>query len=147
MPFVYSNYGFSMRAVDEGYYPVSGEIISDTLLSENEIILAFPEYLSQKILAERAALPDLTRRQAALGMMSANIISAPEALLMVQTAAPPAAVKATLDLLAEPDKTKAYIDFASDTYQRTNPLLVGVANAAEITPEALDALWAQWALL
>lgn len=80
----------------------------------------------------------ITRRQCARQLLAMQLITPAEALAMTQTGAAPAMVAASLDQLPEPDKTLALIDFAADTYLRSNPLLISLMTATGATSAEID---------
>ena len=57
---------------------------------------------------------------------------------MTQSGTPPAMVQAYLAQMPEPDRTFATIDFAADTYLRSNPLLGALMAANGMTDEQVD---------
>lgn len=48
MSFCYSNNGQSMRAVDLDYQPTVGEAVFDHYASDDELIVAFPVYATER---------------------------------------------------------------------------------------------------
>lgn len=80
----------------------------------------------------------LTRRQCAMMMFNMQMISGAEAIAMTQSGVPPAAVQSYLDALQEPDRTLATIDFAATSYYRSNPLLIALMNANNMTEQQVD---------
>jgi hypothetical protein len=45
---VYSNNGFSMRAVEDNYSPASGEVVFQAEATDEQLETAFPGYTAQK---------------------------------------------------------------------------------------------------
>jgi hypothetical protein len=83
----------------------------------------------------------ITRRQCAIELLNVGLITEAEALAMVTTATPPAFVATLIDNLPEADKMRARINFAADTYDRANPLIVELMAAAGKTPADADAFF------
>lgn len=81
----------------------------------------------------------ITRRQLLLALMSYNLITPSEALDAAQTGAAPAAIAAMFDVLSEPDRTAAYITWASmSVAERSNPLVAQLAAAQGMNEAAID---------
>lgn len=93
-----------------------------------------------------ASLPDvsdpvpasITRRQCAKRMLMMGLISGEEALAMTRHGEPPAMVAAMFQQLSPEDAVLAEIDFAADTYQRTNPLLINLMLATGAGEREID---------
>ena len=74
--FCYSNNGHSMRAVEDDYIPIAGEMVFQDYATEAQLIEAFPEYESklekQLIINQMSALEASVTprriREAALGI-------------------------------------------------------------------------------
>lgn len=86
----------------------------------------------------RTVPASITRRQCAKQLLVLGMISAQEAIDMTQSGKPPAMVQAYLDNMPEPDRTFATIDFAADTYLRSNPLLAALMAANGMTEQQVD---------
>lgn len=71
----------------------------------------------------------ITRRQCAKQMKAMGLIDGPEAVAMTTTGTPPSMVEAMILALPSDDQDDARIDFAADTYERENPLLVALMSA------------------
>lgn len=80
----------------------------------------------------------ITRRQCAKQLLALGMISSDEAIAMTRNGTPPAMVQAYLDNMQEPDRTSATIDFAADTYLRSNPLLLALMSANGMTEQQVD---------
>lgn len=83
----------------------------------------------------------ITRRQCALQLLAEGLITEAEAVAMAATATPPAYVNTLFDGLSSMDRTRALIDFAASTYDRGNPLIVGMMTATGKTPADADAFF------
>jgi hypothetical protein len=80
----------------------------------------------------------ITRRQCAVMMLSQNMITGQEAILMTQSGIPPANVQTYFDAMSEPQRTMAIIDFAAINYFRDNPLLAELMAANGMTEQQVD---------
>jgi hypothetical protein len=80
----------------------------------------------------------ITRRQCAVMMLSQNMITGQEAILMTQSGIPPANVQTYFDAMPEPQRTMAIIDFAAVNYYRNNPLLADLMAANGMTEQQVD---------
>lgn len=80
----------------------------------------------------------ITRRQCARELFAAGAVTGPEMVAMTATGTPPAMVEAVLAALPEAGQWIARADFAADTYERTNPLLVTVMTASGASAENID---------
>lgn len=80
----------------------------------------------------------ITRRQCARELYTLKMISGPEMVAMTATGAPPAIIEKVFSKMPEADQWLARADFAADTYERTNPLLVGIMTASGSTPADID---------
>lgn len=80
----------------------------------------------------------ITRRQCAMMMLSQNMITGQEAILMTQSGIPPANVQTYFDAMPEPQRTMAIIDFAATNYYRNNPLLSDLMLANGMTEQQVD---------
>lgn len=80
----------------------------------------------------------ITRRQCAVMMLSQNMITGQEAILMTQSGIPPANVQTYFDAMPEPQRTMAIIDFAATNYFRDNPLLADLMAANGMTEQQVD---------
>lgn len=83
-------------------------------------------------------IPKITRRQCARALFAMEMITSAEAIAMSAWAEPPAMIETVFAAMPEPTQTNARIDFAADTYERSNPLLVSVMAAAGSTPAEID---------
>lgn len=87
-------------------------------------------------------VPDtITRRQCALQLLTMQMISADEALVMTRDGTPPAAVQAAFDEMPEPNRTMAMIDFAAINYYRSNQLIPSLMQANGMTEADVDAFF------
>lgn len=82
----------------------------------------------------------ITRRQCARALFATQppMITSEEAIAMAAWAEPPAMIEAVFAAMPEPAQTNARIDFASELYERSNPLLNTVMTAAGSTPAEID---------
>ena len=80
----------------------------------------------------------ITRRQCAIRLRELGMITPLEARNMTKNGDVPAMVMAVFSQMTEEDMINAETDFAADSYLRTNPLLIGVMQAAGKTEEELD---------
>ena len=80
----------------------------------------------------------ITRRQCARELFERQMVSGPEMVAMTATGTPPAMVEAVFAALPESDQWVARADFAADTYERSNPLLVGVMTASGASVSDID---------
>lgn len=81
----------------------------------------------------------ITRRQCAKQMKVMGLITGAEAVAMTMTGTPPAMVAQMIQTLPADDRDDASIDFAADTYERGNPLLVALMTAVPgTTTEDID---------
>jgi hypothetical protein len=83
----------------------------------------------------------ITRRQCARAMLGRALISGPEALAMTKSGDPPAMVQTLIDSLPSEQQTVALIDFAADTYLRSNVLLVALMTATGANSADIDAFF------
>lgn len=83
-------------------------------------------------------IPKITRRQCARALFAMNMITSAEAIAMSAWAEPPTEIERVFAAMPEPAQTNARIDFASELYERSNPLLVSVMEAAGSTPAEID---------
>jgi hypothetical protein len=83
----------------------------------------------------------ITRRQCALQLLAEGLVTEAEAVAMAATATPPAYVNTLFAGLSSMDRTRALIDFAANTYDRGNPLIVGMMTATGKTPADADAFF------
>lgn len=71
-----------------------------------------------------APVPEvITRRQCALQLLSLGLINGPEAVEMVRNGTPPTYIADYFATLPEASRYLAEIDFAAQSYARSNPLL------------------------
>ena len=75
---------------------------------------------------------EITRRQCALQLLSMGLINGPDAVEMVRNGTPPQYVKDYFVTLPEADRYVVEIDFAAQTYLRSNPLLALIGGALQI---------------
>jgi hypothetical protein len=114
------------------------------------------EWTAEEIAARETRLASLrkppssiTRRQCALQLLAANMITAQEALDMTKTAAVPTAIAAVFDAQVTngawtpEQRILAEIDFAADNYYRSNSLL-GITG---LTDEEIDQFFIEAAKL
>jgi hypothetical protein len=80
----------------------------------------------------------ITRRQCARELYTLKMITGPEMVAMTATGTPPALIEKVFKALPETDQWIARADFAADTYERSNPLLVGIMKASGATEAAID---------
>lgn len=80
----------------------------------------------------------ITRRQCARRMLDMGMITGEEALAMTRNGTPPAMVAAAFDQFSPSDRIIAEIDFAADTYLRSNPLLVNLMLATGASADEID---------
>ena len=80
----------------------------------------------------------ITRRQCAKRMLMMGLITGEEALAMTRNGTPPAMVAASFSQLSPEDAVLAEIDFAADTYMRTNPLLINLMLATGAGEREID---------
>ena len=80
----------------------------------------------------------ISRRQCARELFNRQMITGPEMVAMTATGTPPAMIEAVFDAMPEADQWVARADFAADTYERGNPLLVGIMTASGATPSDID---------
>ena len=81
----------------------------------------------------------ITRRQCAAELFGRDMITSAEAVAMVATATPPAAIEAALTALAEPEQTMARIDFAATEGGLTVEAHVETTDRTGVEMEALHA--------
>lgn len=89
----------------------------------------------------------ITRRQCAKRMLAMGMITGEEALAMTRNGTPPAMVAASFAQLSPEDAVLAAIDFAADTYMRSNPLLQNLMLATGAGPAEIDDFFREAALL
>ena len=80
----------------------------------------------------------ITRRQCALQLNASGYISLSEAHAMARDAEPPTFISGIFAQLSPDDLLRAEIDFAANSYERSNPLLVGVMTATGATSAEID---------
>jgi len=80
----------------------------------------------------------ITRRQCARELYTLKMITGPEMVAMTAAGTPPALIERVFKALPEADQWIARADFAADTYERSNPLLVGIMKASGATEAAID---------
>lgn len=106
-----------------------------------------PEEVAALPIPEQPPVPKITRHQCTLALFSRQMITGEEAKAMAAWAEPPEMVERVLAAIPEPDQTTARINFAADTYERTNPLLNHVMTAAGSTSEQIDEFFREAAKL
>lgn len=74
----------------------------------------------------------ITRRQCALQLLEEGLINGPEAVEMVRNGIPPKLIADYFSTLPESSQYIAAIDFAADTYLRSNPLLEMLAASQSV---------------
>ena len=89
----------------------------------------------------------ITRRQCAKRLLAMGMISGEEALAMTRTGTPPAMIAASFAQLSPDDAVLAEIDFAADTYMRSNPLLINLMEATGASEREIDDFFREAALL
>jgi hypothetical protein len=80
----------------------------------------------------------ITRRQCAKQMLAMGLIKADEALAMTRNGTPPSMVAAMFAQMPADQAVMAEIDFAADTYVRSNPLLVSLMTATGASSADID---------
>lgn len=80
----------------------------------------------------------ITRRQCARQLFESQMITGPEMVAMTATGTPPAMIEQIFSQMPEEAQWIALADFAADTYERSNPLLVGIMTASGATPNDID---------
>lgn len=80
----------------------------------------------------------ITRRQCALQLLSMQMITSEEALLMTKDGTPPAVVATVFAQMPQDQALLAQIDFAAIGYYRNNPLINVMMESAGMTPEQID---------
>jgi hypothetical protein len=93
-------------------------------------------------IVDASAVPtSISRRQLILALWKLGFISAGEALAAANSSSIPAMIKTSFDALSEPDRTEAYITFASMSIcNRHDPIVTGIASANSISDGQMD----QW---
>lgn len=87
---------------------------------------------------EPLPIPKITRRQCSKQLFTMGMISSAEAIAMASWAEAPQMIESIFASMPEPDQTNARIDFASELYERQNPLLNSVMTAAGSTSTDID---------
>lgn len=96
----------------------------------------------------RPAVPaEISRRQCARAMYARGLISVAEAKAMTKSGDMPAMVAAMVAQMPAGQRDIAEIDFAADTYLRTNPLLIALMTATGASSADIDAFFVQAAAL
>jgi hypothetical protein len=80
----------------------------------------------------------ITRRQCAIELRERTLITPQEALDMTKYGEVPAMVATLLQPMTESDRINAETDFAADTYERSNPLLIQIMTASGASEEDID---------
>lgn len=80
----------------------------------------------------------ITRRQCAIELREQQLITPQEALDMTRIGLPPAMIQTYFDTMTETDRIIAETDFAAETYERSNPLLIQIMTASGATEEDID---------
>jgi len=80
----------------------------------------------------------ITRRQCARELFIREMITGPEMVAMTATATPPAMIETVFTAMPQVDQWVARADFAAATYERSNPLLVGIMTASGSTAADID---------
>lgn len=80
----------------------------------------------------------ITRRQCAIELRERTLITPQEALDMTKYGEVPAMVSTLLQSMTEADRINAETDFAADTYERSNPLLIQIMTASGASEEDID---------
>lgn len=123
------------------------EVITNASTGEQTIRPYTQEEIDAIVNAPKPVPESITRRQCAKQLLAIGLITAQEAIAMTRNGTPPAMVQAYLDNMQEPDRTSATIDFAADTYLRSNPLLSALMAANGMTEEQVDAYFIAAAIL
>lgn len=89
----------------------------------------------------------ITRRQCAKRMLMMGLITGDEALDMTRNGTPPSLVATSFDQLSPEDRVLAEIDFAADTYERANPLLINLMLATGASEDEIDDFFVEAAKL
>ncbi len=87
-----------------------------------------PEPVSQQI----------TRRQCAIELRERQLITPQEALDMTKYGDVPSMISQVFSEMSDTDRILAETDFAADTYERTNPLLIQVMTSTGASEEDID---------
>jgi hypothetical protein len=111
---------------------VDGVDIEMTPEEETEFLASLPGPSDAPVPAS------ITRRQCARQMLAMGLITGAEALAMTKTGDPPAMVAGAFALMTPEDAVLAEIDFAADTYLRSNPLLISLMTATGANSAAID---------
>jgi hypothetical protein len=80
----------------------------------------------------------ITRRQCARELFIREMITGPEMVAMTATATPPSMIETVFAAMPETAEWIARADFAAYTYERLNPLLVGIMTASGSTAADID---------
>ena len=105
------------------------------------------EFLASLPVITEPVPASITRRQCARQLLNMGMITGEEALAMTRTGEPPAMVAASFAQLSPEDAVLAEIDFAADTYMRTNPLLNNLMLATGSSEHEIDDFFRAAALL
>lgn len=81
---------------------------------------------------------NISRRQCARQLFIMGLITGPEAVDMARSGIPPSFVQTAFNNLPQNDQYIAEMDFAANTYTRSNPLLNSIMVANGNTQEELD---------
>ncbi len=86
----------------------------------------------------------LTRTQMLLGLLAQQLITSEEAIAAARTGAVPAFIVSHFEALPEPERTAAYVKWASSaTFHRADPLLLAMAQVTGLTDAQLDGYFIQ----
>jgi hypothetical protein len=100
------------------------------------------------VVVPRVIIPKtITRRQCALQLRVAGMITIQEAKDMTKTGTPPASIQAYFDTMPAEQKDLAEIDFAAINYYRDNPLITALMTANGLTETDIDNFFIAAALL
>ena len=80
----------------------------------------------------------ITRRQCAIELRERSLITPTEALDMTKYGDVPAMISQVFSTMTDADRIIAETDFAADTYERTNPLLIQVMTSTGASEEDID---------
>jgi hypothetical protein len=80
----------------------------------------------------------ITRRQCALQLRAAGMITVEEAKAMTKNGTPPVSIQAYFDQMTTEQKDLAEIDFAAVNYYRNNPLITALMTANGLTTQDID---------
>jgi hypothetical protein len=91
-----------------------------------------------RIAAFVAVPASITRRQCALALHAASMITGPEMVAMATVGTPPAMISSVFNAMPEAERYRAQVDFAAASYERANPLLNAVMTASGSSAADID---------